>query len=137
MKVTGKCHCGAISYKAEVNPKHVIICHCTDCQEFSGSAYRTIAPARGDTFELLSGTPKHYVKTADSGTKRVQAFCPDCGTSLYSTSDEPNPEIIALRPATLDYRDDLPPQNQIWTSSAQPWSGDLSGLRGFPKQFGS
>ncbi len=134
MKVTGKCHCGAITYSAEINPKHVVICHCTDCQAFAGSAYRSIAPARAETFTLHSGTPKHYVKTADSGTTRVQAFCPDCGTSLYSTADEENPPFIALRPASLDQRDNLPPQKQIWTDSAQSWAHDLSGIEGFPKQ---
>lgn len=136
MEVNGKCHCGTITFKAEVNPKHVLICHCTDCQEMAGSAYRTIAPVRRDTFELLSGEPKIYVKTADSGSKRAQAFCPDCGTPLYSIPDEDAPKFIALRPAVLDQRDNLPPQKQIWTGSAQHWASDLTALESFAGQPG-
>ena len=64
----------------------------------------------------------------------MQAFCPDCGTSLYSMADEENPPFIALRPASLDQRDNLRPQKQIWTDSAQPWAHDLSGIEGIPKQ---
>ena len=39
MKIEGSCHCGKISYEAEINPEYVIICHCTDCQTISGAPY--------------------------------------------------------------------------------------------------
>ena len=38
---------------------------------------------REGTFRLLAGKPKEYVKTAESGGKRAQGFCPDCGTAIY------------------------------------------------------
>jgi hypothetical protein len=31
MKVTGRCHCGQISFEAEIDPAQVRVCHCTDC----------------------------------------------------------------------------------------------------------
>ena len=37
MHITGACHYGAISYEAEIDPATVGLCHCTDCQIFSGS----------------------------------------------------------------------------------------------------
>lgn len=40
MKITGGCHCGAIRYEAEVDPATAGICHCTDCQVLSGTAFR-------------------------------------------------------------------------------------------------
>ena len=43
MKIDGGCHCGYIAYEAEVDPDKVRICHCTDCQTLSGSAFRTVA----------------------------------------------------------------------------------------------
>ena len=36
MKVTGSCHCGQITYEAEVDPETVRVCHCTDCQKLTG-----------------------------------------------------------------------------------------------------
>ena len=84
MKVDGGCHCGHIRYEAEVDPDKVVICHCTDCQTLSGSAFRTVVPTNEGTFKLLSGEPKVYVKTGESGNKRVQTFCPDCGSPIYS-----------------------------------------------------
>src|SRR5688500_4353388 len=80
MKIDGGCHCGSIQYEAQIDPQHVVICHCTDCQTLSGTAFRTVVRAPGPGFRITRGTPKKYVKTAESGNKRVQAFCADCGT---------------------------------------------------------
>ena len=91
MHVTGKCHCGKISYKAELDPANVAICHCSDCQMLTGSAYRVSVRVPTETFHMLSGQPKTYIKTAESGAKRAHSFCADCGTPVYS-SDVTNPK---------------------------------------------
>ena len=124
MHVTGRCHCGAITYEAEVDPATVGVCHCTDCQTLSGSAYRVSVPAPAATFKLLSGKPKEYVKTAESGTKRVHAFCADCGSPVYATAIGERTSY-SLRVGALDRRAELPPRRQIWCKSALPWSADI------------
>ena len=101
MKIEGGCHCGHISYEAEIDPEAVWICHCTDCQTGSGSAYRTNVQSRKNTFKLLTGQPKTYIKTtAESGNKRAQGFCPECGTPLYSTTVT-DPQVYGLRVGTI------------------------------------
>ena len=57
MKIDGHCHCGAITFEAEVDPDALTICHCTDCQTLTGSAFRVNIPAPAEHFELR-GTPK-------------------------------------------------------------------------------
>ena len=86
MKIDGRCHCGHITYEAEIDPDKVMICHCADCQTLSGSAFRTVVFTRENSFKLLSGELKIYVKTGESGTKRPQSFCPQCGTPIYSST---------------------------------------------------
>ena len=86
MKIDGRCHCGSITYEAEIDPDKVMICHCADCQTLSGSAFRTVVFTHEDTFKLLSGELTIYVKTGESGTKRPQSFCPQCGTPIYSST---------------------------------------------------
>lgn len=39
--VRGSCHCGQIAFEAEIDPGAVRICHCTDCQTRSGSAWHS------------------------------------------------------------------------------------------------
>ena len=63
MKIDGRCHCGTICYEAEIDPEKIVICHCSDCQTLSGSAFRTVALTRENAFRILQGEPKIYVKT--------------------------------------------------------------------------
>jgi hypothetical protein len=124
MKVEGRCHCGQITYEAIVDPGKVTICHCTDCQTLSGSAYRASVPAPRETFSLLTGQPKTYIKTADSGAKRAHAFCPDCGSPIYSSAIS-DPPTYSLRVGCLKQRAELPPGKQIWCRSALEWAMNL------------
>src|SRR5262245_6684960 len=118
MKVEGKCHCGQITYEAEIAPETVTICHCTDCHMLTGTAYRLAVPAARETFSLKSGELKTYVKTAESGNKRVHAFCPNCGTPVYSAAPVSDPPVYTLRVGCLEQRAALPPTRQMWCRSA-------------------
>jgi hypothetical protein len=134
MEIDGGCHCGEITYKAEVNPDNVIICHCTDCQTLSGGAFRTVVPVVEGTFVLLRGLPKAYVKTGESGNKREQAFCSNCGTHLYSAPPGLTSRVVALRVGSIRQRDQLIPKDQYWCRSSQKWLRDLSSIRRNEKQ---
>jgi hypothetical protein len=135
MKVSGRCHCGRIAYSAEIDPAQVRICHCTDCQTLSGSAFRVNVASLPGTFRLTGGTPKTYIKTtADSGTLRSHGFCAECGTPLWATSTDANPSSYGLRVGTLDQRAELKPSRQGWFRSALPWSQDLSGVQRIERQ---
>jgi len=126
MKVDGHCHCGAISYEADVDPTTAGICHCTDCQALTGSAFRVIVRAPAATF-VLRGSPTIYIKTADSGTRRAHAFCPTCGSPVYASAVQ-DPPTYSLRIGTLRQRHALPPLRQIWCQSALPWSMNVESL---------
>jgi len=128
MKVQGNCHCGAIAFEAEVDPRDVGICHCTDCQALTGTAFRIAVPAAKDSFRILNGAPRTYVKTADSGRRREQGFCGDCGSPIYSTAAGGGPRIYNLRVGTLRQRGELAPKDQIWVRSAQPWVSAIGAL---------
>ena len=134
MKIDGGCHCGFITYEAEVDPEGTTICHCTDCQTMSGSAFRTVVRAPESGFKILSGEPAVYVKTAESGNKRAQAFCPRCGSPIYATSVGDGPKIYGLRAGTARQRDQLVPKTQIWTRSRQSWAADIGSVRAVDKQ---
>jgi hypothetical protein len=128
MKIDGRCHCGYITYEAEIDADKVVICHCTDCQTLSGSAFRTVALTREGTFRLLSGEPKIYVKTGESGTKRQQSFCPECGTPIYSATLGDGPKVHGVRVGTVRQRDELVPNTQLWFRSSQRWLADLGSV---------
>lgn len=126
MNVDGQCHCNGIRLEAEIEPERVFIWHCTDCQQLTGTAFRVAVTCRPGTFRLLSGQPKVYIKTADSGAQREQAFCPDCGTPLYSAAVTSEPGALVLRVGTRQQRDALVPKLQLWARSAQGWLDEPS-----------
>lgn len=130
MKIHGRCMCGDITFEAEADPDKVAICHCTDCQQSTGTAFRTNVRVAGESLRMLSGTPKIYVKTtADSGNPRAQAFCPTCGSPIYSTTPGDGPkESYIIRVGVLRERDQLAPKLQNWTRSARPWVEHIGGL---------
>ena len=128
MKVQGECHCGSITFEADIDPDAVGICHCTDCQRLSGTAFRVVVRTPEDNFTLVSGTPRTYVKTAESGARRAQVFCPECGSQIYATSTSDGPKIFSLRTGTLNQRDLLKPRIQIWRRSALAWIGEIDSI---------
>jgi hypothetical protein len=132
MKIDGACHCGLISFTAEIDATRVMVCHCSDCQVLSGSAFRTIVLAPIETFSLR-GRPKGYLKVADSGNRRLQMFCPECGTPLFATAPE-NATSVSIRLGCVKQRAQLVPAAQIWQRSSMPWLSSLAGVPGSQEQ---
>lgn len=128
MHIDGACHCGNISYEADIDPNAVSICHCADCQTLTGTAYRVNVRVRKQDLVMRGGAPKIYVKTAESGNKRAHAFCPNCGTPIYSTTVDPDPQVYGLRVGTAWQRAQLPPKKQGWCRSAMPWVMNIDAL---------
>jgi hypothetical protein len=134
MRIDGGCHCGFIKYEGDADPAKAAICHCTDCQTLSGSAFRTVVPVSSDTFRMVAGEPTIYVKTGDSGSKRQQGFCPKCGSPIFSTSTDSGPKDLMVRVGTIHQRDQFVPKLQFWTRSKQRWVDDFTSARELEKQ---
>jgi len=134
MKIDGGCQCGTIKYEATVDPESCGICHCTDCQKFSGGAFRIGVVAQEENFNFLSGEPKTYVKTAESGNHRAQVFCPDCGTHIFSTSVGDGHKEFRIRTPTTNQSSQLMPKSQGWFRSAQSWVTAISDIPRREKQ---
>jgi hypothetical protein len=130
MHIDGHCHCGHVRYEAEIDPEEVSICHCTDCQQLTGSAYRvTVSVAKND-LKLTGNAPKLYKKRADNGRTRLQYFCPECGSPLFTTGEGEDAAVWGIRLGTINQRRELSPKRQIWCRSALPWVNDIAGLPG-------
>ncbi|MCX7141818.1 MAG: GFA family protein [Proteobacteria bacterium] len=132
MHIDGGCHCGAISFTAEINPSRVMVCHCADCQVLSGAPFRAVVAAPIDAL-AVSGTTKSYVKVAQSGNRRAQVFCPECGTPLWAT-DPDTPTSAIIRLGCVTQRAQLKPAAQIWQHSALPWLEELALVPGSLQQ---
>ena len=129
MKIDGQCHCGRVTYQAEIDPALVSICHCTDCQSLTGSPYRVTVIYSADDVRLTGTAPNIYGKRGDNGRVRNQHFCGVCGSPLF-TSGEGGVDDFGIRWGSIRQRGALKPARQIWCRSAAPWINDLAGLPG-------
>ena len=132
MHIDGACHCGAVSFTAEVDPDRVAVCHCADCQVLSGAPFRAVVGAPIESL-VVHGQTKSYVKVAESGNRRAQVFCPECATPLWATAPE-NPVTVMIRLGCVKQRAQLKPSVQVWQHSAAPWLPQLAAVPGRPGQ---
>ena len=87
MKIEGGCLCGQITFEAEVESTTFGICHCSECQTLTGTAFNTGFSVSAEKFKLVAGEPSTYVRTAEqSGRKVKRAFCGNCGSPIYRQS---------------------------------------------------
>ena len=127
MKIDGQCHCGLVTYEADIDPLKVSICHCTDCQALTGSPYRVTAICSGEQIRMTGKPTQTFVKTGDNGRRWFQHFCGQCGSPLFT---EGGPDDWGIRWGSIRQRAQLKPTRQIWCRSAAPWINDLAGLPG-------
>ena len=128
----GGCQCGEIRYEISGDPLTVAVCHCTDCQQQSGSAFGISMVVRREAFRILKGEPRSYTKTADSGNTVECLFCGTCGNRIFHRPSA-FPGNLNLKPGTLDDTSWIEPGMQVWTSSRQPWVTIQQGVAAFEK----
>lgn len=116
----GGCQCGAIRYRVSAEPVRVSLCHCSQCQRQTGSAFSMAMIVPDAAFALLRGQLKTWTRSSDAGRPVVCNFCPDCGTRITHQA-EVYRGYTNVRPGTLDDRSWLKPTISIWNSQKQPW----------------
>ncbi|KAI1854410.1 hypothetical protein JX265_012444 [Neoarthrinium moseri] len=101
MVTNGSCLCGKIRYQYAGEPLVTALCHCVDCQKWTGSAFTSNVMVSRKDFKVVEGTPKSYDAIGDSGKINKHFFCGDCGSSLF-TELEIMPESTYVKAGGLD-----------------------------------
>ena len=129
MRITGGCFCKKIRYTATIDLKAVTICHCTDCQLNSGTAYGVVVGVTNEEFILEDGKLTYFEKIADSGARRSLAFCSTCGTRSYAKPADGKPGRFGIRVGTVHQLESLIPRQQDFFNSALDWVTDITNLK--------
>jgi hypothetical protein len=119
MEIKGGCLCGAVRYTAEADPTGATVCHCRDCQKFTGSAFVALIRVAKEAM-TIEGTLKTFSSIGGSGNPILRHFCPECGSSI---AEEPGtrPGIIILNVGTFDDPTVAKPGREIFRDDALPW----------------
>jgi len=122
----GQCLCGDIRISYSGEPVDKRLCHCRDCRKISGGAYSVNFIVPADKFEVVSGAPKTFSKTADSGNNITSFFCGRCGTTLWREPEKP-PGVLVIKAGILEGTevDDEMPRREAFVSRRPPWISPL------------
>jgi hypothetical protein len=133
-KIAGGCLCGKVRYIAEAEPAFVAVCHCTDCQKFTGSAFGVVVGVPKPALSI-QGKVTTYSKNGDTGRSISRQFCPECGSSI-AEEVEAVPGVVMIASGTLDDTSWLKPGMQIYCDSAQSWVKLGGEMQSFAKMPG-
>src|SRR5262245_9456869 len=73
--IKGGCLCGAVRYTAEAEALSATVCHCRDCQKFTGSAFATLLAVAKEAL-AVEGAMRTYTSLGGSGQPIRRHFCP-------------------------------------------------------------
>jgi hypothetical protein len=132
--IIGSCLCGAVRYTAEADPTAATVCHCRDCQKFTGSAFATLL-AVGKEKLTINGPLKTFSSIGGSGKPILRHFCPECGSSI---AEEPGtrPDMVILNVGTFDDPTVAKPAREIFRDDALPWIEVHGDVQRFAKRPG-
>ena len=119
--IEGGCLCGQARYRLVSEPLTCYCCHCTECQQRTGSAFSTALIVMTEALELIRGTSSPYRACLSGGRIKSGLHCSECSTRLWGTIQSV-PTIRVLQPGTLDEARAFHPVAHVWTRSAVPWT---------------
>lgn len=120
LPMAGGCLCQRNRYIVSSLPLTVYACHCRECQTQSTSAFGMSMPVMRAAFDCEDKSLRKHERTAASGRVVIGWFCGDCGARLYNNSSR-GPDVVNVKPGTLDDTSWLDPVGHLWLASAQPW----------------
>jgi hypothetical protein len=116
----GQCQCGEVRYRVTGTTATLFVCHCTECQRQSSSAFGMALWINEPKVRMLSGQMKEWIRQTPSGARMACRFCPTCGTRLFHQIVG-RPEVLSIKPGTLRDTKQLWPVGHIWVDSKQAW----------------
>ena len=125
-QLTGGCLCGAVRFSTAAEPLATFVCHCRDCQKFSGSAFCALVALPKEAV-TITGTMKAFSSPGGSGKPILRHFCPECGASIAEEAAI-GPGRIVLNVGTFDDPKSVTPSREIYCDDALPWvqlTGDM------------
>ena len=123
----GSCLCSGIAFEITGPLLNPLNCHCSQCREQHGAAFRSRVRIAARDFRWLKG--EHLIKYYESPRGYQRGFCSTCGSPIINRA-RPNWTAPAAFPDTspqygiaLALLDDPParPQCHVFVGSKAPW----------------
>jgi hypothetical protein len=113
---TGRCLCGATTYRCTAAPLWQAHCHCESCRRATASPFTSFFGIANGAWEWTGAPPATY--NSSPGTYRD--FCPTCGTQMTYRSAT-YPDETHFYAATLDHPEAFEPTIHVHSNEQLPW----------------
>jgi hypothetical protein len=113
------CSCGQLRVTVEGDPMRISMCHCLACQRRTGSAFGIQARWPKERVDV-GGRYAEHVRISDAGEQRTFCFCPDCGATLFWTT-EGWPDSIAVPVGAFADPSFPQPTVSVYGARRHPW----------------
>ena len=114
MSLSGRCHCGAVSFSVADSAVGVINCHCRDCQQLHGN-FNAMAGVPREALNIEGETLVWY----ESSDKARRGSCGACGSRLFK--DNLGSERMMVSMGAFDASTGLRNFKNIWVESKGAW----------------
>lgn len=128
LSVPGRCRCGRVTYVLREEPIAFYLCHCTDCQAESGSAFGQSMQIRREALGDVEGPVVEHTMEGPQGRRSIMSHCGNCLTGLW-TGRADIPQVLGLNAGSLEDVAGLTPYGNMWTRRARPWVSLAPGPR--------
>jgi hypothetical protein len=123
--MTARCLCGDIRIEIGGKIGPVVYCHCSQCRKATGTAFATNADVRRKYWRIVAG--EELVREFESSPGKFRAFCPRCGSPIYSRRAA-TPDVVRVRLGLLEDDPERRPLAHGWVGSKAPWFAITDGL---------
>ena len=127
-----KCGCGQFSIQLSGDPSHVLVCHCRECQQATGSAFGVSTYWPKSAIVEIIGSSTCYTRSTEAGRRLTNHFCPVCGVRPCWFA-EFLPDHIGVAIGCFEEPDLPRPTAEYWTVRKWPWvafDGNLQSFEG-------
>jgi len=115
----GRCHCGSVVLGFSGNAITCYICHCTDCQKSSGTAFSSNMLAERKEITLLSGKTE-LIEYEFAERVMQRHHCCQCGTVLWLNYSDKS-EYASIQTGIFESQEWFEPIAHLWFRSALSW----------------
>lgn len=120
---TGRCLCGAVTFRCTEPPLWQGHCHCESCRRATASPMTSFLGVRDGAWAWTGSAPATYA----SSPGVTRSFCATCGTQMAFRADRFLGETHFYA-ATLDRPEEYRPSVHYHSAEALPWIHLADGL---------
>lgn len=130
LSISGSCLCEKVSFESKNYFHQFHLCHCSQCQKITGSAYASNLFTAPNNIDWLSGF--ELVKRFDAPGRSIsKAFCSECGSGVPYLSS--SGKALVIPAGCLNGNPDIEPQDNIFCSEKVDWYEKAVSARAFEK----